>query len=176
MKFSKFVTNVQGWQSDKGIYEHSTPLAQALKAVSEVGELADAVIKGDKAGIKDGIGDVMVCLVGVATMLYPVNFEFEGILVPTSVSEDEMANWNRYTTVQEAVAAAAAAVGEVAVLMARGYHPRGFHVALRASASALARVAKLAGLDFEDCCEAAWMEIKDRKGFLSKSGAFIKEE
>ncbi len=62
MRFSKFVANVQDWQRDKGIYEHSTPLAQALKAVSEVGELADAVIKGDRDALKDAIGDVMVLI------------------------------------------------------------------------------------------------------------------
>lgn len=171
MKFSKFVTDVQGWQRDKGIYEHSTPLAQALKAVSEVGELADAVIKGIRDGIKDGIGDVMVCLVGVATML-PEVFDFEA-LNPTADSEYEWAYWNKYTTVQGAVAAAAAQVSEVAVQLALGFHPL---EALRASAAALSRVAMLSGMSFEDCCEAAWLEIKDRKGRMVEGGAFVKDE
>ena len=34
-----------------------------LKAVSEMGELADATIKNDRDEIIDAVGDVMVCLV-----------------------------------------------------------------------------------------------------------------
>ena len=68
MTFEQFKTNVETWQEARGIYAHSTALAQALKAVSEVGELADAVIKCDRDALKDAIGDVMVCLVGVAKM------------------------------------------------------------------------------------------------------------
>lgn len=56
------------WSKARGIYEHSTVQAQTLKAIAEIGELADAVIKGDLNGIRDGIGDVMVCLTNVAFM------------------------------------------------------------------------------------------------------------
>ena len=68
MTFEQFATNVKQWASDRGIYAHSTRHAQALKAVSEMGELADAVIKGDQAALKDAIGDVIVCLVNLAEM------------------------------------------------------------------------------------------------------------
>lgn len=37
-------------------------------------------------------------------------------------------------------------------------------------------IAELAGLDFQECCEAAWEKIKDRKGFLNEQGVFVKEE
>lgn len=60
--------NIIKWAEDLGIYEHSTPQAQALKAVSEMGEVADAVIKGDRDSLKDGIGDVVVCLINLAHM------------------------------------------------------------------------------------------------------------
>lgn len=60
--------NVIAWAQERGIYEHSTAQAQLLKAVSEMGELADAVIKGDRAALIDGIGDVIVCLTQVAYM------------------------------------------------------------------------------------------------------------
>lgn len=101
MKFEQFAANVKSWSEARGIYEHSSKHAQALKAVSEMGELADAVIKGDRDALKDAIGDVIVCLVNVAEM---------------------------------------------------------------------------SGLDAEECCEAAWHEIKDRKGRMVAGGAFVKEE
>lgn len=100
MTFEQFEANVKDWSEARGIYEHSSKHAQALKAVSEMGELADAVIKNDRDALQDAIGDVIVCLVNVAEM---------------------------------------------------------------------------SGLDVSECCESAWHEIKDRKGFLSASGAFVKE-
>ena len=62
------IKRIQKWSYDVGIYEHSTVQAQALKAVSEMGEVADAVIKYDLTALEDGIGDVIVCLVNVAYM------------------------------------------------------------------------------------------------------------
>lgn len=60
--------NIIKWAEDRGIYAHSTPQAQALKAVSEMGEVADAVIKRNRYELKDGIGDVVVCLINLAHM------------------------------------------------------------------------------------------------------------
>ncbi len=68
MTFEQFRNNVEGWAEARGIYAHSTQAAQALKAVSEMGELADAVIKNDLPGLEDAIGDVIVCLVNLAVM------------------------------------------------------------------------------------------------------------
>ena len=57
---------VRTWSQSRGIYEHSTPQAQTLKAVSEMGELADNILKG--RDVCDDIGDVIVCLINVAAM------------------------------------------------------------------------------------------------------------
>lgn len=54
---------VLGWAGERGILDHSTPPAQLLKTMSELGELADATAKGDTAGVIDGIGDVVVTLI-----------------------------------------------------------------------------------------------------------------
>lgn len=35
--------------------------------------------------------------------------------------------------------------------------------------------AEIAGLDIVDCLEAAYEEIKDRKGYLNEDGIFVKE-
>ena len=44
MTIQQLEQNIIQWAAERGIYEHSTIEAQALKAVSEMGELADAVI------------------------------------------------------------------------------------------------------------------------------------
>lgn len=59
---------VISWASDRGIFEHSTPQAQLLKTMSELGELADGVVKNRPPEILDAIGDVLVTLVIFARM------------------------------------------------------------------------------------------------------------
>jgi len=89
------------WGMARKIIPHSTPQAQCLKAVSEMGELADATLKGDLLEMRDAVGDVTVCLI---------------------------------------------------------------------------MLCELADLDFKECLDAAFDEIKDRKGTLTKEGVFVKCE
>ena len=50
-----------------GFYDHATALKQQVYALGEAGELSvDGVLKNDIEEIKDGIGDVMVCLINWA--------------------------------------------------------------------------------------------------------------
>lgn len=56
------------WAKARQIIPNATPEAQALKAVSEMGELADAVIKRQHAELVDAIGDVMVCLINLCAL------------------------------------------------------------------------------------------------------------
>lgn len=56
------------WAEARKIVPNSTPATQLLKAVSEIGELADATIKGDREMIVDSVGDVMVCLVNYCAL------------------------------------------------------------------------------------------------------------
>jgi NTP pyrophosphatase (non-canonical NTP hydrolase) len=89
------------WAEARGIVANSDSKTQLLKAVSEMGELADAIIKRDRPAIVDGIGDVLVCLIVVGAL------------------ED---------------------------------------------------------INLTQCLESAYNEIKDRKGYLNKSGVFVKDE
>jgi NTP pyrophosphatase (non-canonical NTP hydrolase) len=56
------------WAEARGIIANSDSKTQMLKAVSEMGELADAIIKRDRSAIVDGIGDVLVCLIVVGAL------------------------------------------------------------------------------------------------------------
>ena len=56
------------WAEARGIIANSDSKTQMLKAVSEMGELADAIIKRDRPAIIDGIGDVLVCLIVVGAL------------------------------------------------------------------------------------------------------------
>lgn len=61
--FERLQQNVQNWAHERGIFTHSTATMQLLKAVSEMGELADAHAKDRKADQVDAVGDVLVCLI-----------------------------------------------------------------------------------------------------------------
>lgn len=63
MKIDELITAVEDWASARQIIPNSTPQAQLLKTVSELGELSDATLKRDAAEIVDGIGDVLVTLI-----------------------------------------------------------------------------------------------------------------
>ena len=164
MTFEQFKTNVEAWQEDRGIYAHSTALAQALKAVSEIGELADAVIKSARDGLKDALGDVMVCLVGVAKL--------SGCDIGVQpLREDE-----KPEGVQTLAAIAAYYVADLASDIGVYDGRKAFHEdSLDESIIHLALAAKGGDLTLLECCESAWLEIKDRKGKMVAGGAFVKD-
>ena len=68
MSYADIEFNIIQWAEARKIIPNSTPATQLLKAMSELGELADATIKDDRLGIIDGVGDVMVCLVNYCAL------------------------------------------------------------------------------------------------------------
>ena len=57
---------VSQWSRERKIISNSTPVVQFAKLVSEIGELADNVVKG--RCVKDDIGDCIVVLNTLALM------------------------------------------------------------------------------------------------------------
>jgi len=68
MSYANIEMKVIQWSEARQIIPNSTPATQLLKAMSELGELADATIKDDLDGIEDGVGDVMVCLINYCAL------------------------------------------------------------------------------------------------------------
>lgn len=56
------------WSKARKIIPNATPVSQLLKAVSEMGELADAENKNNLDGIEDAVGDVLVCLINYCAL------------------------------------------------------------------------------------------------------------
>ena len=161
MKFEEFKTSVQQWATERGIYEHSTATAQALKACSEAGELADAVIKNDRAALIDAIGDVAVCIVNASTML-----GFAGIKPVDNPWHDKQ--------LELIVGQVVVQCGDLVKAIEYGEPTEAWDFASDALYY-LCAICKLQGMDFEACCESAWNEIKDRKGRMVPGGAFVKD-
>ena len=68
MSFDDYEDLVVDWAAERKIIPNSTAAAQCLKAVSEMGELADAVGKKDKEAMQDAVGDVVVCLINLCAL------------------------------------------------------------------------------------------------------------
>lgn len=149
--WNKFVSNVQQWSTERGIYEHSTATAQLLKAFSEAGELADAVIKNDIDALKDAIGDVAVCLINYSYLagvfMYEPFAEERTVKVTSDMQKDDV------------------------IILIRSMSNQYVHLAI----DDLLCLADDFELDFLECCEHAWNEIKDRKGRMVEGGAFVKD-
>lgn len=101
MSIEELIIKVEQWAAARGLLDHSSPQAQLLKTVSELGELADATLKGVDPEVVDGLGDVLVTLI-----IY----------------------------------------------------------------------ARLQGVSLAYCLEAAYQQIKDRRGRLTPEGVFVKED
>ena len=176
LTINQLINNVHDWARARGIYEHSTFDAQMLKALSEAGELCDAAIKNDAAGIKDAIGDVLVCLINAAEMTTPeVAMDFrEAVSCIDEASEKP----DTYQGLKDEAA-------HVPFLLSAAYRANRFHgrpplfgehvASLPSIAYTLTLLARHQGYTLRDALESAWNEIKDRKGHMIAGGAFVKE-
>lgn len=169
MTFIEFKNNVELWAAERGIYDHSTTSAQLMKALSELGELADAIIKGDDEALKDAVGDVAVCVINAA-YLEDVGLDKASRLV--AMPKEPLINAGSSTP--------ACVVGRIASgiggYLSGSKDEYNRQVAFTGTVVALKSLCAYKGLDFMACCEHAWNEIKDRKGRMVAGGAFVKDE
>lgn len=68
MSFADVSMRIIQWAEARRIIPNAKPHTQLMKGVSELGELCDAELKNDLDKIKDGVGDVMVCLVNYCAL------------------------------------------------------------------------------------------------------------
>ena len=59
---------IREWARERGIYTNGDVKTQYVKLQEETGELAQAILKNDQAGIVDAIGDAVVVLTNLATL------------------------------------------------------------------------------------------------------------
>jgi len=60
---------IRNWAQERGIYDKGDPKTQLIKLYEESGELAQAILKNDQAGIIDAIGDSVVVLTNLAHLV-----------------------------------------------------------------------------------------------------------
>ena len=62
MERKEVEVNVLNWAKDKDLLKSGNAKNQVLKTMSELGELTDEILKGNREAIIDELGDVEVCL------------------------------------------------------------------------------------------------------------------
>ena len=68
MSYAEVEMKVIQWSEARKIIPNSTPMAQWIKACQEMEELRLGLVNRDDAEIKDGVGDVMVCLINLCAL------------------------------------------------------------------------------------------------------------
>ncbi len=68
MSFAEIEMNVIQWAEARRIIPNATPQAQLNKALEELAELFKAESQKNMDGIKDGVGDVVVCLINYCAL------------------------------------------------------------------------------------------------------------
>src|SRR5690625_332035 len=164
MNWNDFVSNVQEWAKARGITENSTAFAQLEKAVEEYGEGTRARLKDDIEEVRDGIGDVLVCLVNSARIF---GVDLRAPYLVDEFGTDPQAllvQWHR-------------GVSELgSEFLWGGKNPKYVTREFNTLVNVIAHHTVYAGVRLEECLQVAWDAIKDRTGYLSPEGVFIKEE
>jgi len=68
MSYSEVEMKVIQWAEARRIIPNATPQAQLNKALEEMAELFKAESQQNMAGIKDGVGDVLVCIINYCAL------------------------------------------------------------------------------------------------------------
>ena len=151
MKYTleQFKKDVIQWSTDRLIIQNGTVEGQLNKLKEECLELIEAYMDDDEKAMKDAIGDIAVVLINLDA-LQKSNSQF-GIASICEMPVEEV-------------------VYSVYLLAKRTINDYDI------SWDSLQYIANGEGFDFIECCELAWNEIKDRKGyFCDKTKTFIKE-
>lgn len=150
------------WAKARRLIPLANPETQMMKNVSEIGELADAIAKKDNAGIKDAIGDIFVILVIWNQLKWNHDMsEFQPIVMPVgNINEFFTEFLYSFTDIFR---------GSI-----NGHKSNVFY--FLSVIDYLASFAEYFNMTLVECVESAYNEIKDRKGYLTPEGVFIKEQ
>lgn len=157
---NNLISKIQKWAEDRNLIKGSSPQKQYLKFVEELGELCAGISKNNIELIKDSLGD---CFVVLTIMAKQQDLNFKKCLklslgVPNIEDHEAIIVINR----------------NIIGLVNSGDNPVYLHDFCEFVLCALHAIAKNHNVDFKECVEGAWDEIKDRKGKMI-DGLFVKE-
>ena len=161
---------VIAWADERRILDGSTCWNQYGKLVEEMAELLTAIAEEDAGELQDAIGDCAVVLTVIACQRGLDNETCKGeFIAASSFAERSTIARERYT-----VPSLAEAIGKLADGITKNQQQK-IVLAIGEAWYCLARIGEQWHLPLPECQEAAWEEIKDRRG-VCIGGVFVKEE
>lgn len=165
MEIKKLIENIEQWGKDRELDKKATVEGQAVKTAEEMAELIIGISKDKIDVIEDSIGDVFVTLV-IGNMI-DKKYDFKSIYEKT---DEEYERRTQYFTDLRSLSLVDFILSHTAILTKLGYEEE----KLKDIIYLLMRISERYGLDFVECVESAYKEIKDRKGKMI-NGKFVKE-
>ena len=159
MKEKELIEKIAQWAKDRNLILGSTPQKQFIKLMEEFGELCAGIARNDKEKIKDSIGDCFV-----VTVIIKCQFKTNLFIHPISLNKNLD------------VSLILARIARDAALIPRYDLSEQVQLEIiNGIVRHLMNISILLDVDFENCVQSAWDEIKDRKGRMI-DGVFVKEE
>ena len=153
----ELILKIEQWAEDRNIIKGAKPLDQAMKLLSENGELSDRVGNNELDKVFDDVGDVFVVLTIIAKQCNLSIYNHLDAKLNHSGLKVDVA----FLAFELAVVAT-----EVYEWDEQSKHfPK---YALEHAVARLRSIAEQVGLTLEYCVEQAYIDIKDRKGNFNR--------
>ena len=162
----QLIKQIEQWAEERNLIEGSTPQKQMLKLMEEFGELCGGIAKNKPEVIKDSIGDCFV-------VLTIMNAQYRNKSTKTNANQSHLlipTGHFRAGSLDEALLRTTAKIGNFANMTVP---PNDWDV--NSLANYLYLISQMTTLDFKDCVQHAYNQIKDRKGKM-REGIWVKEE
>ena len=168
----QLVSNIEQWAEARNLIEGSTPEKQFLKLLEEFGELCSGISKGKLSVIKDSIGDCFVVLTILSAQRK--RNEIDSVFSVSNFIDCELKGLSKKTISipEKWIIQLLHDLRNLSIDMERNMS---IHDIFRGVLIDLVCICNCFNIDFMECVEIAWNEIKDRKGRMIE-GVFVKEE
>ena len=150
--------NVIQWSKDRGIVPNGKPLTQFAKLMSEFSEIFEALRLNSEEKLIDAIGDVQVVLINLSELLkLQTKKDVEFIKIDSINSINELAE----------------KICNIGDMIIKNDYNEAQNL-ISESYKLLNGFSNSKNIDSDYALKIAYNEIKDRKGFLTPEGNFVK--